>query len=131
MIDTGQKTTSRDGHVSFGATVHPKGILRQPTKEFPFEDGDQPRPYIAKKSPRNLRINGSKIPASDVVKVHAYRRRGLPVNLDRDSSLAWDKAPISEADTLLGKTLAPEPGPTHRSSNDRNNNNVSRGRSRW
>ena len=112
MIDTVQNTTPREGHVSFGATVHPKGILRQPTKEFPFEDGDQPRPHIAKKSPRNLRIDGSKIPASDVVKVHAYRRRGLPVNQDRDSGLAWDKAPISEADTLLGKTLAPMPGPT-------------------
>lgn len=112
MIDTVQNTTPREGHVSFGATVHPKGILRQPTKEFPFEDGVQPRPYIAKKSSKNLRIDSSKVPASDVVKVHAYRRRGLPVNQDRDSGLAWDKAPISEADTLLGKTLAPMPGPT-------------------
>lgn len=87
----------------------PKGILRQPTTKFPFEDKQYLRPHITKRSPDHLHAEigvEPGVPASDVIKVHAYRRRGVPVEQDRDLSLVFDKAPIKRGDVVVGKTSA-------------------------
>lgn len=86
-----------------------KGILRQPTTKFPFEDKQYLRPHITKRPPDRLRAEigvDSEVPASDVIKVHAYRRRGIPVKQDQDLSLVFDKAPIKKGDVVVGKTFA-------------------------
>ncbi|BCR89849.1 uncharacterized protein ACHE_51047A [Aspergillus chevalieri] len=105
-----------------------KGILRQPTTKFPFEDKQYLRPHITKRPPDRLRAEvgafDSGVPASDVIKVHAYRRRGVPVKQDRDLSLVLDKAPIKKGDVIVGKTFAPESSlPRHEDRDTRQNKN--------
>lgn len=104
-----------------------RGILRQPTREFPFEDKRHTRPHIAKRAPAGLRVESRSegggggasnvpvpvpvpVPASDVVKVHTYRRCGTPVKHDRDSVLVYDRARVKEGDVLVEKDGAPEVG---------------------
>lgn len=111
-------------------TLHestPKGILRQPSTKFPFEDKQYLRPHITKRPPERLRVEigapfDSEIPASDVVKIHAYRRRGVPVKQDPDSSLVLDKAPIKKGDVVVGKSLPPEPNLARRDTENNNRN---------
>lgn len=105
-----------------------KGILRQPTTKFPFEDKQYLRPHITKRPPDRLHAEvgafDSGVPASDVIKVHAYRRRGVPVKQDRDLSLVFDKAPIKKGDVVVGKTFAPESSlPRREDRNTRQNKN--------
>lgn len=100
-----------------------RGILRQPTREFPFEDKRYTRPHISKRAPAGLRVESRSegggasnvpvpvpVPASDVVKVHTYRRCGTPVKHDRDSALVYDRARVKEGDVLVEKDSAPEVG---------------------
>lgn len=129
------RQTPHEGHVTFGATVYPKGILRQPTKEFPFEDKNYLRPHITKR-PRSLHVDngalpGADIPASDVVKVHAYRRRRVPVRQDRDSPLTYDKAPIRDGDVLMGRALAPDTNMRPRGNENGVNRNATAAGAQW
>lgn len=75
----------------------------------------------------------SNVPASDVVKVHTYRRRGTPAQHDRDSTLMYDRAQVKGGDVLVGKSVAPESGSrsTDRNANDNGDSGVSTGVGEW
>lgn len=75
-----------------------QGILKPKTKKFP-EDRKYNRPHI-KLIRGQSQCNGD-IPASDVVKVRAYKKRGTPIKHDRDSSLVCDKAQAREGDVFV------------------------------
>lgn len=116
--DTGQPKTVKAMVIRYTNSGQPtektrgtdsRGILRQPTTKFPFEDKQYLRPHITKRPSDRLRAEigvDSAVPASDVIKVHAYRRRGVPVKQDQDLSLMFDKAPIKKGDVVVGKTFA-------------------------
>lgn len=74
-----------------------QSILKPPTRKF-AEDKEYIRPYI--KSIRQQEREDD-IPASDVVKVRAYKRCGTPIQQDRDSSLVCDKAQARPGDVYV------------------------------
>ncbi|KAI9933050.1 hypothetical protein AWENTII_002927 [Aspergillus wentii] len=92
---------------------HPRGILKQPTSAFPFENDRHSSPHIAPKPVESVRLevgqpSQSKPPASDIMKVHAYRRRGNSITKDRDSAIVCDKIEIGSGDILMGGSVMPE-----------------------